>query len=128
VLNIFSDEYEFKHGAVFKESTKSNLICIHPFDSPYYKSALSGSGEEYTEYIKKSNQHIENKKCKDLPRSWLKFLNLIESFDVKNMPKIDIYWNSSIQKFTIIDGNHRFTNLLLKNLPLKKEFFELKNH
>jgi len=53
VLNVFSDEYEFKHGAVFKESTKSNLICIHPFDSPYYKSALSGSGEEYTEYIKK---------------------------------------------------------------------------
>jgi len=72
-----------------------------------YRALLENDYEIYNKYIEYTNQ-------KDHSEEKLK--NLLENFEIEKMDKIDVVYNRKWKKFKVIDGTHRISILLFKNL------------
>jgi len=80
---------------------------FHIEDTINYKSLIINNFETYEKYITNTVQPEHSVK---------NYKNLIKNFDINKMKKINIRYNSRIQKYIIKDGVHRLSILKFKNI------------
>lgn len=91
----------------FKYPNQSNLNSFDIRDTIHYKALVNNNFDMYNLYLDSTRQPEHSLDI---------FLNLKENFDIKKMKKIIINYEIEKRKYFIIDGVHRFSILLFKNI------------
>lgn len=86
---------------------KSNHILLNIKDTIAYNTLLTQNYELYHKFITETNQHEHSIDI---------FETLQKQFDLKLMPKIDIEYDSIVNKYVIRDGVHRLSILVWKKI------------
>jgi len=122
IKNIYCSQWLINEELKQYCSKKTNdAFYISPHDILYikdtinYKTLLTDNYIMYNKYVILTNQteHNENN-----------FKQLVSNFDINKMNKIEIGYNSDIDKYIVKDGVHRLSILIYKNIfeehiPLK---------
>lgn len=82
-------------------------IALDIRDSIHYHALKTGKFDRYKILIEETNQKEHSVKI---------FKNLLQNFSVDNMDKIKVKYCDIIKKFIIVDGLHRISILLYKNV------------